>query len=482
MIHQEIISLEDVYHNLRVPAIMANDMEITTEEGKAKLNNLLYTRYYGDALDIVPSCDCGHIEGSYNEGVVCPDCLTKCEHLSDRRLESALWLGVPEHVRSYINPTVWIILSDRMKVSGYNILHYLTDVYYQLPNAARTPPEIRKLTRAGIERGLNYFIDNFDHIMSVYFCDGIPMQEWLAMVSAGQISRPKYIDTVVFLTENRDKIFTRYLPMPSKIGLVAESNDSGIYIDSATPLALDAVHTIASINNSLTELTPRRLESRVVKAQALLGDFYQEYVAKTLSGKPGLMRKHVMGNRLHFTARNVITSISEPHSYDELHIPWATAVQLLDLHITAKLYRRGFSPTQAHEFIRVHTRKWHPLLREIFDELLSEAPLGGLPVIFQRNPSLARGSAQLLRITKIKDDITINTISLSVLVLVGYNADFDGDEMNLMLILDQAMYLSLSRLEPHFSSFDVTTPGRLSSNLKMPVPVANTIDNWLSYS
>lgn len=54
--------------------------------------------------------------------------------------------------------------------------------------------------------------------------------------------------------------------------------------------------------------------------------------------------------------------------------------------------------------------------------------------------------------------------------------------MNLMLILDQAMYEALSRLEPHFSSFDVTTPGKLSSNLKMPVPVANTIDNWLSYS
>lgn len=424
MIHQEIISLEDVYHSLRFPPIMANDLEITSEEGKAKLNNLLYTRYYGDTLDVVPSCDCGKVEGSYNLGVTCVDCLTKCEHLSDRKLESALWLGVPEHVRSYINPTVWIILSDRMKVSGYNILHYLTDVYYQLPNIARTPPEIRKLTRAGIDRGLNYFIDNFDHIMSVYFCDGIPMHEWLTMVANGQITRPKYIDTVVFITENRDKIFTRYLPMPSKIGLVAESNDSGIYIDSATPLALDAVHTIASINNSLTDLTPRRLESRVVKAQALLGDFYQEYVAKTLSGKPGLMRKHVMGNRLHFTARNVITSISEPHQYDELHVPWATAVQLLDLHITAKLYRRGFTPTQATEFIRIHTRKWHPLLREIFDELLSESPLKGLPVIFQRNPSLARGSAQLLRITQVKDDIAINTISLSVLVLVGYNADF----------------------------------------------------------
>ncbi len=482
MIHQEIENMEDVFHSLSRTPIIANDLDTSTEEGKERLNTLLYTRYYGDSLAIIPSCDCGKVEGAHHEGIVCQDCGTPCQYISDQRLESALWMRVPDNVRAFMNPAVWIMLSDRMKVSGYNILHYLTDVYYQLPPTQRIPAEIRKLNRAGIERGMNYFVDNFDQIMSVYFCDGIPMTEWLNMVANNQISRPKYVDTVVFLTENRNKIFTRYLPMPSKIGLVAESNDSGIYVDSATPLALDALQTITSINNTLIDLTPHRLESRVVKTQSLLGEFYKEFVAKTLSGKPGAYRKHVMGNRLHFTARNVISSISEPHQYDELHIPWATAVQLLDLHITAKLYRRGFSPVQASEFIRICTRKWDPLMREIFDEILRESPHGGLPVIFQRNPSLARGSAQLLRITKIKDDVGINTISLSVLVLVGYNADFDGDEMNLMLILDQAMYEALSRLEPHFSSFDVTTPGKLSSNLKMPVPVANTIDNWLSYS
>lgn len=478
MIHQKIISLEEQFYALRTPPVIANDLDITSEEGRENLNSMLYTRYCGDSLAIVPACDCGNIRGGYNAGVKCPECMTVCHSAADREIESLLWMRAPDNVKPFVNPTVWIILSQRMRVSGCNLLQWLTDTQYQY--VGRESSEYRKLIKAGVERGYNYFHDNFDYIMSVYFCDGIPMTEWLNMAASGQIARPKNIDTVQFLVENRANIFTQYLPMPSKIGLVAESNDSGIYIDSATPLALDALHTIASINNSLTPLNLRRKETRVVKALNLLGDFYKEFVAKTLSGKPGMMRKHIYGNRLHFTARNVITSISGPHEYDELHVPWSTAVQLLDLHITNKLYKRGFTPNQATEFIRRATRQHHPLMREIFDELLAEAPLGGLPVVFQRNPSLARGSAQVLRITKIKDDLLDNTISLSILILVGFNADFDGDEMNLMLILDQAMYEGLKVLCPHENIFDVTKPRKLSSIAKIPTPVAATIDQWLS--
>lgn len=56
----------------------------------------------------------------------------------------------------------------------------------------------------------------------------------------------------------------------------------------------------------------------------------------------------------------------------------------------------------------------------------------------------------------------------------------DGDEMNLMLVLDQAMYEGLKVLRPHENIFDVTKPRKLSSIAKIPTPVAATIDQWLS--
>lgn len=52
--------------------------------------------------------------------------------------------------------------------------------------------------------------------------------------------------------------------------------------------------------------------------------------------------------------------------------------------------------------------------------------------------------------------------------------------MNLMLILDQAMYDGLKVLCPHENIFDVTKPRKLSSIAKIPTPVAATIDQWLS--
>jgi hypothetical protein len=55
----------------------------------------------------------------------------------------------------------------------------------------------------------------------------------------------------------------------------------------------------------------------------------------------------------------------------------------------------------------------------------------------------------------------------------------DGDEMNLMLILDQDMHDKLSRLAPHLYALDLGEPRRISSNLQLPGPVVSTIANWL---
>ena len=167
-------------------------------------------------------------------------------------------------------------------------------------------------------------------------------------------------------------------------------------------------------------------EVRAVKAISQLASYYRTFQQEALRGKYGWFRKHVFGSRLHFTFRAVISSLSERHSYDELHLPWSLSVTAFKIHLTSKLIKRGFTPNQINEFLYEHVLKYHPLLDELFQELVSESPCGGIPVVFQRNPSLARTSAQTLRVTRVKTDVDINTISLSVLVLKGPNADFDG--------------------------------------------------------
>ena len=137
------------------------------------------------------------------------------------------------------------------------------------------------------------------------------------------------------------------------------------------------------------------------------------------------------------------------------------------------------TPNECIQFLNSYTNKYHPLLDELFKELINESPAKSIPVILQRNPTLVRLSAQYLRVTKIKIDPSDNTISLSVLVLKGPNADFDGDALNGMLILDEEMNKSLKRLAPHLGVLDLDKPRSISKNIVLHSPVLSTISNWM---
>jgi hypothetical protein len=85
----------------------------------------------------------------------------------------------------------------------------------------------------------------------------------------------------------------------------------------------------------------------------------------------------------------------------------------------------------------------------------------------------------LLYITKVKHDPRIPTISLSVLVLKSYNADFDGDQVNCSLSLDHRTVMDQMALAPHMSTFDLDEPRHLSSSLSLTKPAVSTIAEWM---
>ena len=472
MVYLELVDHDEIFRATQANGVViANDLDITSQVGKEKLNRLIYNRYEGDSLNVLPACDCGHLKGGYSVGMTCDICKTVCQNDMNRPLESTIWIKAPDGIRALINPTAWIILSRAMTTSGFNLLDWLCNPAYKA--LGKIPPRLVRLenfmTMNGMKRGINSFYDNFDAIMGVVFD--------LKMIKE---SGPDRNDMRWWITENRSKIFSQYLPMPSKVGFVVESATNTTYIDKTITLAIDALRIIISINNSITNLTEFRKQVRVSKAIAKLAEYYFTFVDKTLGKKPGVFRKHVFGGRVHFSARAVISSISDNHRYDELYLPWSLSLQLFRVHLTSKLlHKHKMNPTQIEELFRNAALRYDPLLDQLFKEIIAEAPGGRIPVLFQRNPSLARGSAQLLYVSQIKTDPRINTISFSVLALKAPNADYDGDEMNLMLIHDEVMHIRLSRLAPHLGALDLGEPRKISGNLALPTPVVDTITNWM---
>lgn len=411
MITLEFVNFEELIVQSPVDPIFIDDFDTSDTEQKEKLNKLLYTRYGSDSLDPIPSCGCGELVGQEHVGDRCPTCHVACTPAIERPLEPILWLKVPEGVDAFISPMFWIMLDDATSITNFNIMSWLCDPYYIPKSVAHRQAE--KFLSLNIPRGINYFYQNFDDIIALLH------EKRLIKRGADDIND----DLLLAIKQYRDCIFTRFLPVPNRHSFIVEDTNAGTYTDTNMTYALDACHMISSINSAVVPLGVKYRESRVTKAIQKLSSYYLSFIKDSLQPKEGWFRQHVYGSRLHFTARAVISSLHENHHYEELHIPWGVGVQLLKMHLTNKLLKRGMSPKEITSFLFHHVKKYHPLLDELFKELIRESPYMGIPVTFQRNPSLQRGSAQAFYITKVKENPEINTISFSVLALSAPNAD-----------------------------------------------------------
>jgi len=417
-IYLKLVDHDAVFRKAVNNPVIVNNFDLQNQADLKELNDLIYTTYSEDSLEILPRCNCGKISGEYNLGVTCQGtdgCGTECLSVTERPLESILWLAPPAGIDALINPEVWIILSKRFLDGGVNVLEWLTNPKLVVPEDKK-PLSIKKLEHLKITRGLNYFYRNFDYIIDLLINGKV--------IKKGRLR--ERLELLEFIKENRHAIFSQHLPFPSKLVFVTEKTSMGPYADPTMTSAIDAIRTISGIENSTVPLTERMKEARVINALMQLADYYENFFSKSLGPKEGWFRKHIYGTRGPFTFRAVITSISEPHHREELHLPWSLSVMLFKIHLMNKLlhgapHRKCMTPNQALKLLYEGTAQYDPLIDELFHELINEAPNQRIPCLFQRNPSLTRGSIQTLGISKIKTDPEINTVSVSTLILKAWN-------------------------------------------------------------
>jgi hypothetical protein len=409
-IHLRLVNFQELFRNSTKVPIIINDILESSEEDKEAFNRMIYTKYNGDLLSNVPSCECGEVVGEYNLGVRCSNCNTVVSTLLEQSLEPIIWMRSPIGVRPLMNPVVWTMLNDKFTRSGFEIIKWLCDTTYK--PQVKVPPIMGSVQALEIPRGYNNFVDNFDTIIdSLFELKGI------------KLKRIGLDPLQILIRSQRDCIFSEYLPLPNRSLLVLDETNMGTYVDPIIIGAVDAIRTMVGIDSNLSNYTVRVKENRTIKTISQLAKFYDDLSRTTLAKKEGIFRKHIFGTRSHFSFRGVISSLTDNHKYDELHIPWGIGVSLFRIHLVNKLLRLGYTPNKAISFLNEHAQKYNVLLDNLFKELISEAPGGKISVVFQRNPSLERGSAQAMFITKVKSDPNIPTISLSILSVRGFNAD-----------------------------------------------------------
>jgi DNA-directed RNA polymerase subunit beta' len=136
-----------------------------------------------------------------------------------------------------------------------------------------------------------------------------------------------------------------------------------------------------------------------------------------LSGKEGIFRRNLLGKRVDYSGRSVIT-VGPNLKLDECGIPLYIAMRIFSPFVVGKLIQKkiSYTPKQAEKMIK----EGHPLALKYLEEVVKDKY-----VLLNRAPTLHRLSIEAFKVKLMPG----KTIRLHPLVCTSFNADFDGDQM-----------------------------------------------------
>ena len=136
-----------------------------------------------------------------------------------------------------------------------------------------------------------------------------------------------------------------------------------------------------------------------------------------LKGKQGRFRQNLLGKRVDYSGRSVIT-VGPELKLHQCGLPKKMALELFKPFIYSRLDAKGYSSTvkQAKKLVE----KERPEVWDILEEVIREHP-----IMLNRAPTLHRLGIQAFEPTLIEG----KALQLHPLVCAAFNADFDGDQM-----------------------------------------------------
>ncbi len=175
-------------------------------------------------------------------------------------------------------------------------------------------------------------------------------------------------------------------------------------------------------------------------------------ISERIKGKQGRVRANLMGKRVDFSARSVITS--DPYiDIDEVGIPKRVAMDLtipeevtpFNIKKLSMLVKKGREIYPGANYVhrvnyidgklqpqRIDLKYRKKDIKLTYGDIVDRHIINGDYVLFNRQPTLHKPSMMGHKIQVINAENT-DAFRMNVSVTKPYNADFDGDEMNIHL-------------------------------------------------
>lgn len=335
-------------------------------------------------LGFVASCECKKFRGNYYTGHKCPYCGTTVSSEFTTDMTHINWIVIPDNLPPIIHPVFYLVLKDwlgKTKATNQKLQAKIPLIQAILDPSEPLPMTVRSHIK---KQGFRYFHDHVDDIMDFFFNI---YKQTKSMNKATPFVRELFREYKHLMFIRKFPTLHPSLTPISKEGKVRSIDPAAAYVMSATS------------NASILGFESRRCLTESKYDDKMLWKVYQDLISyveliisKKFGGKYAHVRRHIMGARIHFSARSVIVPIVGPHRGDELHIPWKVALGGLKNEILNVLWnRKGYSFQEALEKYTKALVVYDDEIYKICLLLIKECPYKGLPVLFGRNPkTLAR--------------------------------------------------------------------------------------------
>jgi DNA-directed RNA polymerase beta' subunit len=413
---EKIVTNPDIFSR-KIEKVEGEDF---VEERKVFSEDGLFSKkIFGDLnTESEYSCECGKFTGKAFATLVCDTC-DKAVELTEANIDKIGWIDLKDvYIIKYITYMLLekVIGRENLKnvIKTPNTININGDIdTIEVDNARKSSPE-HKYYYVGIS-GLK---ENYAEILNYY-----------------HELHDKKEEAIFKFLEDPEDVFTNKIPVISTVLRPAMRTEDGLKLDSINNIYVAIIKSVQTLNDKvdliqiIKNLTIEQLQAQYFQLSV--------EIMENIKSKGGLIRNQVMGTRINFSARNIISPAKAGYKIDEVVLPYLTFLYLYKfeiMNIFAKIKNIKF--IEAEKIWYKATLKVDEEALAIMKKIIADQEIG---ILLNRNPTISYGSILYLRIAGIKDDIEDLTMSIHNGILSLLSGDYDGDVLNIVSLKDVEM-------------------------------------------
>jgi DNA-directed RNA polymerase subunit beta' len=431
------------------PDVFSRKTESISDDGRVQElkvfseDGLFSTRIFGNLnTESEYACSCNKYNGKIYEGLVCDSCNSEVI-LIEANIDKMGWIDLKDvYVIKYVNYFMLekVIGRENLKkiITFPNRITMEGNLDMEEVKAERNISPENRFWYIGTQKFLRNYSDLVDDDLKT-------PEEIAAEKKSGK--KPKgileYYHDLHDKKESRiyeflldsDHVFTNVIPVISTVLRPAMRTEDGLKMDEINNIYINILTSV----KILQDTTNQNELSKATIVEALQAQYFQlsEKILENIKSKNGLIRSQIMGTRINFSARNIISPAKAGVKIDEIVLPYMTFLNLYKfelMNIISKV--KNVKYIEAERIWYKATLSIDEEVYKIMTKMITDEEIG---ILLNRNPTISFGSILYLSVSGIKKDYEDLTMSIHNGILSLLAGDYDGDVLNVVSLKDKEM-------------------------------------------